>query len=81
MLGTCLIGFALLMLVGPNQSLDFTGKGLASNLKIIALAVYLGLLGGSLIWSVYLLARYAVAFNKTRRQALSLFRESDLAAR
>ena len=79
-LGGCFIGMALWNLLAPSAWLSLDGRGPIVTMKMAGLAAFFGVCGASLIWSVYLLLRYAFAFAKTRRQALQLFADGDLAA-
>ena len=59
---------------------DLPFRGPAATAMYGGVAGFVALMGVSLLWSIYLLVRYALAFNKTRRQALQIFADADRAA-
>ncbi len=79
--GTVSILFGLWLGLSIQGITTIGPRGTSSDITILLLGIAGGVGGGALIWSIYLLVRYSLAFNKTRHQAASLFRDSDLSLR
>ncbi len=75
--GVILIVGSAFMLSLYSELFRVPGQGLLMSIVFTTVVVFVSVLIAALIWSVYLLIRYAIAFASTRRQALQAFAEAD----
>ncbi len=77
---TTLLIIAVVVLNAAGLPLLRSEPGLAGDLSMIVLAVLIATWLALVLWWIYLLVRYALAFLKARRQALALFQQADQAS-